>query len=143
MADQAQLAGPGGESGALLAAAILPTSILLVEPRESVRLELHNFFETAGYNLIEASNAEEAVALGEVHEGSLDVLIAEGAQAGELLTHLRGFHPSLQALSVVEEAPARMAEIRSPFTQQDLLAKVAALVSQRAAGAIAGEFVSG
>jgi two-component system cell cycle sensor histidine kinase/response regulator CckA len=112
-----------------------PAAILLVEPRESVRLELHNFFETAGYNLIEASDAEEAVALGEVHEGSLDLLIAAGAHAPELLTHLRGFHPSLQALSVVENIPQGSSEIRMPFTQQDLLEKASAMLSQRAARA--------
>ena len=132
LAVQTVLAGPAGEP-----AAILPAAILLVEPRESVRLELHNFFETAGYNLIEASDAEEAIVLGEVQEGSLDVLIAGGAQAGELLNHLRGFHPSLQALSVVEQAPRGPSEIRSPFTQQELLAKVSVMMSQRAAGASA------
>jgi two-component system cell cycle sensor histidine kinase/response regulator CckA len=133
LADQTLLAGAGG----------VAASILLVEPRESVRLELHNFFETAGYNLIEASDAEEAVALGEVHEGSLDLLIAAGAQAGELLTHLRGFHPSLQALSVVEEAAREPSEIRSPFTQQELLGKAASMLSQRAAGASASESIGG
>jgi hypothetical protein len=125
LADQALPAGPAG----------VPASILLVEPRESVRLELHNFFEMAGYNLIEASDMEEAIALGEVHAGSLDVLIAGGAQAGELLTHLRGFHRSLQALSVVEETPREPSQIRSPFTQQELLAKVSSIISQRAAQA--------
>jgi hypothetical protein len=123
LTDQALPAGPAG----------VPASILLVEPRESVRLELHNFFEIAGYNLIEASDAEEAVALGEVHEGSLDVLIGGGAQAGELLNHLRGFHPSLQALSVVAETPREPSEIRSPFTQQELLAKVSSIMTQREA----------
>ncbi len=134
LADQTVLAVPAGEP-----AAILPAAILLVEPRESVRLELHNFFETAGYNLIEASDAEEAIVLGEVQEGSLDVLIAGGAQAGELLNHLRGFHPSLQALSVVEQAPQGPSEIRSPFTQQELLAKVSAMLGQRAARASASK----
>jgi hypothetical protein len=120
-------------------AAFQPASILLVEPRESVRLELHNFFETAGHNLIEASDAEEAIVLGEMHEGALDVLIADGAQAGELLMHLRGFHPSLQALKVVQEAPREPCEIRSPFTQQELLAKVSGMLTQRAVGVAALE----
>ena len=133
LADQTALAGAGGE----------PAAILLVEQRESVRLELHNFFETEGYNLIEASDAEEAVALGEVHEGSLDLLIAAGAQAGELLKHLRGFHPSLQALCVVEEATRELSEIRSPFTQQELLTKVAAMMRQRATRATASECAGG
>jgi two-component system cell cycle sensor histidine kinase/response regulator CckA len=123
LADQAQIVAPAAEAAA----------ILLVEPREAVRLELHNFFEIAGFNLIEASNPEEAVALGEVHEGSLDVLIAGGTQAGDLVNYLREFHPSLQALSVVEDAPREAYEIRSPFTQQELLAKVSSLVAHRTA----------
>jgi len=136
VADQTLVAGAASELPAPP-----PAAILLVEPRESVRLELHNFFETAGYNLIEASDEEEAVALGEVHEGSLDLLIAAGTHATELLTHLRGFHPSLQALSMVEEVAQGSSEIRVPFTQQDLLAKASAMLSQRAARASANKVV--
>jgi len=118
LADQPLLTGTTGE----------PASILLVEPRESVRAELHNSFETAGYNLIEASDADEAIALGEVHEGPLDLLIAGAAHATGILGHLRGFHPALQALRVVEEPAQGPHEIRSPFTQQELLARVTALL---------------
>ncbi|HEY1755354.1 MAG TPA: response regulator [Bryobacteraceae bacterium] len=131
LADQQQLAAPAAE----------PAAILLVEPREAVRLELHNFFETAGFNLIEASNPEEAVALGEVHEGSLHVLIAAGPQASDLVKYLQEFHPALQALSVVEDSPREVSEIRSPFTRQELLAKVSALLSLQAAEVPASELV--
>lgn len=42
-------------------------TLLLVEPRESVRTQLHNFFEAAGYNMLEAASLEEARALLELH----------------------------------------------------------------------------
>src|SRR5262249_28654631 len=44
--------------------------------RESVRRQLHNFFEAAGYNLLEAENREEAVTLLEIH-GCADSVTAE------------------------------------------------------------------
>ena len=118
-----------------------PATILLVEARESVRRELHNAFEFAGYNLIEAADAEEALALGEMHEGALDVLIAGIGRAEEISTHLLEFHPALQSLSVVEETPRGPAEIRVPFTEQELLAKVSALMNRQAAQYPAGELV--
>jgi hypothetical protein len=99
-------------------------SVLLVEPNDAVRAELHNFFEAAGYNLLEACDAREAVALGEFHQGSLDVLVAEAAQAGPILENLRGVHPALEALRIVDEAERDSHELRRPFTQQALLARI-------------------
>jgi two-component system cell cycle sensor histidine kinase/response regulator CckA len=133
LADQTLLAGATG----------YPATVLLVEGRESVRTELHNAFEFAGYNLIEASNAEEALALGEMHEGALDLLIAGAAKADGILEHLREFHPTLQALCVVEEIPQGRAEICGSFTEQELLAKVSTLLNQLAAEASAGEGLQG
>jgi CheY-like chemotaxis protein len=46
---------------------VLTHTLLLIEPRESVRTQLHNFFETAGYNLLEAADADEARALLDLH----------------------------------------------------------------------------
>jgi hypothetical protein len=62
--------------------------VLLVDYRDRVRAQLHNFFESAGYNLMEASNREEAVALAAVHEGSIDLLIAEEGDAEAILEGL-------------------------------------------------------
>jgi two-component system, cell cycle sensor histidine kinase and response regulator CckA len=128
--DQALLTGNGPGSG--LEAGKAPT-ILLVDEREPVRTELHNFFEAAGYNLLEACDAAEAIALGEMHEGSLDLVVGEAELAGAIVRGLRATHPALEALRIVgrEEGPE---EIRHPFTEHALLEKVAALLGGRGAG---------
>lgn len=134
LADQALLPGASSQAGA----------ILLVESSEAVLMELHNFFEAAGYNLIEAGDAEEAVALGEMHEGKLDLVVASARQAGEVLRHLSGAHPALQGLCIVEQGDQPELgpdQIRRPFTKRELLQKVESLLgkaAEEAAPAAAG-----
>jgi PAS domain S-box-containing protein len=103
-------------------------SILLVDSRERIRAELHNFFEAQGFNLLEAGDAEEAVALGQVHEGSLDLLVADAAQADKILGELSGAHPHLEALRIVDSAVAGPRQIRRPFTRLELLERAGALL---------------
>ncbi len=102
-------------------------TVLLVDGRSPVRAELHNFFEAAGYNLLEAADAREAVAIGEMHDGSLDVVVAEACQSSSILQNLRAAHPSLQALRIVEQPEPGPGEIRRPFTRQALLDRVSAV----------------
>jgi len=108
-------------------------SVLLVDYRERVRAQLHNFFEAAGYNLLEAVDDQEALALGEVHEGSLELLVAEAADADRIGTALRGGHPNLQLLRIVDRLETASNEIRRPFTQAALLEKAALLLRKREA----------
>jgi len=112
-------------------------SILLIEERDPVRAQLHNFFEAHGYNLIEASDAAEAIALAEVHEGALDLLIVESAEADHAANALRRAHPSLAVLRIVDRQEQENAagEIRAPFTQAALLDRVSALLASRVAHA--------
>jgi two-component system, cell cycle sensor histidine kinase and response regulator CckA len=121
VSDQALLPGPRETGGAAL-------TILLVDGRSPVRAELHNFFEAAGYNLLEAADAGEAVALGEMHEGSLDLVVADAGQSDAILQDLRSSHPSLQALRISEQPEPGPGDIRRPFTRQALLDKVSALL---------------
>jgi two-component system, cell cycle sensor histidine kinase and response regulator CckA len=102
-------------------------SILLVDDRDRVRLQLHNFFEANGYNLLEAADAGEAAAIGQVHEGRLDVLVA-GDAADRIALELRVDHPELRLLRVVGDPENGPNEIRRPYTQQALLARVEALL---------------
>jgi PAS domain S-box-containing protein len=106
-------------------------SVLLIDDRERVRAQLHNYFEANGYNLIEASDADEAVALGEVHEGSLDLLIADAVAAAGAATDLQRTHPALEVLRIVNQEETSPAEIRRPFTQAALLDRVSALLGAR------------
>ncbi len=103
-------------------------TILLVDARDRVRAQLHKFFEAAGYNLLEASDREEALALGQVHEGALDLLIADAADTEPILAELRSRHPALTSLTMVDAPESSPREIRRPFTQQDLLERTAALL---------------
>jgi two-component system cell cycle sensor histidine kinase/response regulator CckA len=140
----AQRAGSGGcrfeillpaETAAALPAARVfsrreAPAILLIESRDAVRAELHNFFEANGYNLLEAADTSEALAVSKMHEGSIDLLIGEaplGAAAAELVRE----HSALKVLEIVDEAP-RANQIRRPFTQAALLEKVEALLQDRA-----------
>ena len=102
-------------------------TVLLVEPSDAVRAELHNFFEASGYNLLEACDAREAIALGEMHEGSLNVIVAEASEAGAILETLRAVHPALEALRVVDQPERDSRELRRPFTRTTLLARIATL----------------
>ncbi|HTD44474.1 MAG TPA: response regulator [Bryobacteraceae bacterium] len=116
-------------------------TILLIEQRDPVRAQLHNFFEANGYNLIEASEASEAIALGEVHDGALDLLIVDAAEADRAATALRRAHPSLAVLRIVdrqEHADRQenvLGEISVPFTQAALLDRVSALLGSESASA--------
>jgi len=121
----------------LLLSECAPTSgqaltILLVDGRDRVRAQLHNFFESAGYNLLEASDREEAAALAQVHEGALDLLIADTADAAPLLAALRERHPDLESLTMVDLPESSPREIRRPFTQQTLLERVGRVFNLRA-----------
>jgi PAS domain S-box-containing protein len=113
------------------AGARLARTVLLVDGRDRVRAQLHKFFESAGYNLLEASDRQEASALGQVHEGPLDLLIAEAADTDLILSELRPKHPDLEALTMVDLPESSSREIRRPFTQQELLERTAALLAHR------------
>jgi len=106
-------------------------SVLLVDRRDGVRAQLHNFFESAGYNLLEASDPDEAVALGQMHDGALDLLIAELPEAQAILAEIQPIHPKLGALLIVDEPETSSSEIRRPFTQQALLERVESLLAAR------------
>lgn len=143
----AQPAAPGHRFEVLLplAAETLPEprpepgaviSVLLVDSRERVRAQLHNYFESEGYNLLEAVDDHEALALGEVHEGSLDLLVAEAADADRIGAALLQSHPRLKVLRIVDETGHREIarhEIRRPFTQSALLETAARLLAVGAA----------
>ncbi len=107
-------------------------SILLVEHRDRVRAQLHNFFEAHGYNLLEAADPDEAAAVGLVQEGTLDLLIAEAPQADSLAPELRKSHPDMMVLRLVDGAAKEPNELPAPFTQQQLLERVEQLLSPRA-----------
>ncbi len=76
------------------------STLLLIEPRERIRAQLHNFFEVHGYNLLEAADDDQAKALLELQK--VDLLIAATSQ--------------IQGVPRLDIAP--------PYTQQTLLQQV-------------------
>ncbi len=126
VSEQSLLGSALGSAGAATAC-----SVLLVESREGIRAQLHNFFESSGYNLLEAADVSEAVTLGQMYGGSLDLLIAEEAGAAEIAAQLRTVHPGFAVLRMVDRAEQSLEEIRRPFSQRALLEKAARLLSLR------------
>ncbi len=103
-------------------------AILLIDGRDQVRGQLHNFFEAQGYNLVEAADWNEALAIGEVHEGPLDLVIAEETQEDSISAGIRRTHPRAEFLKIVDRDETGALEIRRPFTQQTLLDRVQRLL---------------
>jgi hypothetical protein len=83
------------------AASAIPT-LLLIEPRERMRGQLHTFFEAHGFNLLEAADDDQARALLELQ--NVDLLIT--------------------AASGIQDVPRL--QIAPPYTQQALLEQVRA-----------------
>jgi PAS domain S-box-containing protein len=105
-------------------------NILLVDGRERVRAQLHNFFESEGYNLLEASDREEAIALCRVRENGVDLLIADVAEAESILSALGSNHATLTVLTIVDMPVSAPREIRWPFTQETLLDRVTEILER-------------
>jgi PAS domain S-box-containing protein len=123
----------GAEDAAEIASPnrVLLHTVLLVDPRERMRAEVHNYFEANGLNLIEGSSAEDAIIVGELHEAALDLLIADEAVADAIAHRLHELHPELHVLRVVHREPQSGTEIRAPFSQTELLAKVRSILPLR------------
>src|SRR6202040_115340 len=85
---------------------------------------------------------EEAVALGQVHDGTLDLLIAGASQADAIAVKLHDTQPQVAVLRVVEAPESSPNEIRFPFTQVALLDRVAALLAPKQESASGSHHVS-
>jgi DNA-binding NarL/FixJ family response regulator len=104
--------------------------VLLVEPREIVRAELHKFFEAHGFNLMEAEDATEAITLAEMREGALDLVVAPKVEAQQIQEALRETHPNLAMLTIVDDVEKSPAELRRSYTQSALLERVRMLFQE-------------
>jgi len=66
-----------------------------------------------------------------VHDGTLDLLIADSAEAEQAAGGLCLAHPSLSVLRIVESEENGPGEICLPVTQAALLDRVSALLGSR------------
>ena len=111
-------------------------AVLLVEAREIVRAELHKFFETHGLDLLEAADAAEAIALAEVREGPLDLVIAPASEAGQISLALSELHSDAAILRIVDGPEQNSSEIRHSYTQATLLERVLALLDKNPSASV-------
>jgi two-component system cell cycle sensor histidine kinase/response regulator CckA len=113
-------------------------TVLLVEDEELVRILARKTLQKCGYNVVEASRAEEAIRLAEQHRGPIHLLISDvvmpGMGGGQLAERLLAFLPELRVLYMsgyTDDAMVRygvMEEevdfLQKPFTPVALAKKV-------------------
>ena len=120
-------------------------TILLVEDADVVRQLAREIIGRAGYHVIEAGNAEQALAVAASHEGRIDLLLTDvimpGATGVELAARLRAVRKNVNVLYMsgyTDNAIVRQglldeetAFLQKPFTPQDLLRKVRGVLEVR------------
>jgi two-component system, cell cycle sensor histidine kinase and response regulator CckA len=116
--------------------------ILIVEDEAGIRALVQKFLRKRGYQILEAANGEEAVAMLQGSKGTIDLLITDMMmpQMGgrELVERLRAEGRDLKILYIsgytddasvyAAELPAGSAFLQKPFTLSSLLEKVRGLL---------------
>jgi two-component system cell cycle sensor histidine kinase/response regulator CckA len=133
---------PGGPQGA----GVPPNgyTILLVDDDQQVSSLAHASLAAQGYQVLAASDSDQALRLSDGHPGAIDLLITDQVMppflsGQELATCLRLLRPDLKVLyisgygatdGVVDEVGDAFAGfLAKPFTPRDLVDKVAALIA--------------
>ena len=129
--------------GTFLALHDAPT-VLLVEDEDNVRRLMHKFLERGGYQILEARNAEHAVAIAKVCKVPLQILVTDVAMTGmngtDLAKRLEPLHPAMKVLFVsgyrhhtVEHEGLwkdGLNLLPKPFPAEELLRRVQVLLTQ-------------
>jgi signal transduction histidine kinase/CheY-like chemotaxis protein len=116
---------------------------LLVEDQDAVRRSMKRSLERAGFNVIDASSAEEALGLLEDLAARVDLLITDvvlpGIDGVELARRLRDLHPELRVLICSAysgtadreqlQAQPHVAFLPKPLTGEDLVSRAAAMLT--------------
>jgi CheY-like chemotaxis protein len=117
------------------------STVLVVEDEPSVRRFTMAVLRNAGYELLEAANAEEALEVAGGHHGPIHLLLTDMVMPGltgtELANHLRAIHPESRVLLVSgysealvdQELDESMLYLQKPFTPDQLTKTVAKAVS--------------
>ncbi|MCP5059215.1 MAG: response regulator [bacterium] len=114
-------------------------NILLVEDDEAVRRMARRILEAHGYDVVEAANGPDALAICETREQPIDLLLTDMVMpemdGGELARRTRRLRPELRAVLTMSgysrfgaentsPLPADEARLRKPFTVNELLESV-------------------
>jgi two-component system, cell cycle sensor histidine kinase and response regulator CckA len=125
-----------------LAAAGPPTTILLAEDETKIRRLMHSYLEREGFQLLEASSAEEAESIAIAYRQPIHVLVADmvmpGRSGAELARRLAARQPDMKVLFVsgyrhdaIDQCCGRDAELLlKPFPASELVRRVRKLVAQ-------------
>ncbi|MBI2391606.1 MAG: response regulator [Deltaproteobacteria bacterium] len=119
-------------------------TVLVVEDDDSVRHLVRTVLRRAGYFVIEAMNAGDAIMACERHEGEIDLVVSDvempWLRGPELVTRLRALRPNLAVLFMTGYAADDVVErstvppLAKPFSAQALLTRVrSALAAPREA----------
>jgi CheY-like chemotaxis protein len=113
-------------------------TLLLVEDEENVRKPLLQIMEARGYHVLEASGADEAMAISQSYQGPIHIMVTDilmdGMNGVELAERLAFKRPEMKVLFATGY-PAGLAErpsltneeaplLKKPFSGKDLAAKV-------------------
>jgi DNA-binding NtrC family response regulator len=112
--------------------------VLLVEDENEVRSFTREVLELGGYQVIEASNGRDALALGRKHRGPLHLLLTDAVMpemnGRELSQHLTRIHPEAAVLymsgytdrAIVHQnvVDSEIHFLQKPFTPEGLIRKV-------------------
>jgi two-component system cell cycle sensor histidine kinase/response regulator CckA len=123
-------------------------TILLVEDEVAVRTLTRRILMRAGYAVLAAGSAEEALAISQAHPAPIDLLLTDvimaGAGGARLAGVLQPLRPEMGVLfmsgyavdTIVREGvlPAGVAYLQKPFTPASLARKVREVLEARSAG---------
>ncbi len=121
-------------------------TVLVADDEESVLSLVRTMLWRAGFTVLEAPDAGEALRVASEHDGPIDVLLTDilmpGANGYELADQLVATRPATKVLlmsgyrdKVLAESTGRAASsaplLRKPFTQYALISKIEELLESR------------
>src|SRR5688500_10703453 len=115
--------------------AVESKTVLMIEDEHSVRAIVAIYLENAGFKVLEAADADEAMAVWLQHMGMIDVVLSDvllgNVNASEVLSKFREERPDLKVVLMSGGVPAparnysdeigRFEFLRKPFTIDELL----------------------
>jgi two-component system cell cycle sensor histidine kinase/response regulator CckA len=138
---------PGGLHGPLAAASTGAGTILLVEDESAVRALARDFLHVFGYEVVEASSGEEAIAIYErrpdAFRGVVTDIVMPGMSGVELARHLMALQPGLRILLVSGYARDAFADdltregfffLQKPYALEDFGKKIAEMMAGSSVG---------
>jgi len=125
------------EPSPLTPARVNPNTILLVDDHRDVRRLATTMLERAGYHVLTANDAEQALATSQNFDGPIQLLWCDARMRGlpslPLIAKLRGARPELKVLVCSGERPtqelAQFARLSRPFSYEQLVHAVQACLA--------------